>query len=119
MITLTKGSASERIYVTLSEKLTLADPVITFVFTHVTTKGAITFNVQLSNDDLSQYPLRYNEFAIATSTLFATSPLGQWHYTATESTGVLLESGRMQYLETTNTVFSGYGPATTYKGYEG
>lgn len=126
MIVFTKASAIESFVVTLNEKKTLTDPYYLFVFEHVTTKEKINTIIN-SVDDLSNYPDRFNEFNIATSTLFATSTVGQWNYFIYEqlspsnliTTGLnLVEMGKMVLLET-NTIFTGYDTTTTFKGYGG
>lgn len=117
MIVLTKGTASENIVLTLDEKKTLASPTYVIAFTNATTKDVISITL---GTDLSAYKDRYNEFAIATLTAFVSAVAGQWTYIVTEQTSnVQVEVGRMLLNPATDFAFTGYQPATTYKGYAG
>jgi len=120
MITLTKGATSESIYVTLTEKLTLQDPIISFIFNNVTTNEEITFDIQLSVDDVSPYPLRYNQIVLNTSVLMGDKEGEQWTYVAIENpSNVILEKGKLTYLDLSGSVFTENNPATNYKVYNG
>lgn len=117
MIVLTKGVASENIVLTLNEKKTLASPTYVIAFTNVTTKDVISVILGI---DLSSYKDRFNEFAIATITAFASAIAGQWTYIVTEQiSNVQVENGKMLLNPATDFNFTGYQPATTYKGYAG
>lgn len=130
MLRLTKGSASEKIIVTLTEKVTLAEPYFLFIFTHNLTGQEIT-KIFTPDDDESDYPSRYNQFDVATVTLFANQPVGEWLYRAYEQASAvntdpdlatgLVESGKLQLLPASADVFSfdEYNEATTFKSYQG
>ena len=133
MLELTKGSASEKIIVTLTEKITLSDPYFLFIFTHTLT-GQVVNKIFAPADDESDYPTRYNKFDIVTVTLFptATVPVGEWLYRAYEQASstntdpdlatTLVESGKLilypvagQEFEYTNE----YDESQTFKSYQG
>jgi len=120
MITLRKGETSESIFLTLTESLTLADPIISIIFKNVNTLEEVSFDIQLSVDDLSQYPQRYNEINVNTSVLMANKPIGQYVYRAVENgTSVILEQGKLTYFDIIGTPFKENNPSTTYKAYNG
>lgn len=128
MLQLTKGTASENIIVTLTEKKTLSAPYYLFVFTHVSTKTEVTKIFSPAND-LSAYPSRYNKYAVATVTLFANKPEGMWTYNVYEQpAGVntdpdnstsLVESGIMRLKPVTEFEYEGYDEQQTFKAYTG
>jgi hypothetical protein len=99
---------------TLTELVTVDEPVYDFVFTHVLTKTEVTFSLT-EEDDLSDYPGRYNEFNID---LTQFTEVGEWHYVVTEQqTGVVLESGKMIITRAFN--YNKYAGNTTYTAYSG
>lgn len=126
MITLNLPEASESITVTLNELRTLETGYYLFVFTHIETRQTVTkiFNFL---DDNSSYPDRYNEFTVATATLFSGRPKGFWRYEVYEQ-----ESGSNTNPEGLNQVekgmmkligsvfaFTEFESTTTYKAYAG
>jgi len=76
-------SATQSVYLTLTEKQTLASPNYLFVFTQRTTNDVIAF-VKLNNTDISAHKSRYNEFALTTNTHFGME--GEYHYAIYEQT---------------------------------
>jgi hypothetical protein len=76
-------SATQSVYLTLTEKQTLASPNYLFVFTQRTTNDVIAF-VKLNNTDISAHKERYNEFSIVTNTHFTLE--GEYHYAIYEQT---------------------------------
>ena len=123
---LLNNAVSENFIVTLTEKVTIINPVFLFVFTNVTTKAQVKF-FKLSDEDLSNSPVRYNEFTMATQNIFSGQSAGQWQYEIYQTdntlsqvtTGlVLLENGKM-LLQGTDLIIKGHAPQTTYKGYGG
>lgn len=127
MILLNKDTASQSIICTLNEKKTIASPFYLFVFKHVTTKEQIKF-IADSNDDQSPFQDRYNEFIIATSTVFADSTPGQWNYFVYEQESSTnenpaglteVEMGKMELTSNTQFNFNGYAGTTSYRGYTG
>jgi len=120
MITLRKGETSESIFLTLTESLTLADPVISIIFKNVNTLEQVSFDIQLSVDDLSSFPARYNEINVNTSVLMANKPTGQYVYRAVENgTSVILEQGKLTYFDIAGSQFKENNPSTTYKAHNG
>lgn len=127
MLLLNRENTADRIVVTLTEKVTVTDPIYLFIFTHVTTKSKVSFT-KVSGQDTSTAKERYNEFTVDTSVLFADENTGQWQYEVYQTddtdpdqstTGkVLLENGKMELRAETNpTTFTGYSTATTFTGY--
>src|SRR5688572_7856398 len=130
MLELTKGTASEKIILTLTELTTLNEPNFLFVFTHTLTKTQVKF-VRLETDEESSYPSRYNQFSVATVTTFLNKPVGEWLYEVYEqesttntdpalSTG-LVENGKMILYPATADEFEyeKYNEPVTYKAYQG
>ena len=76
-------SATQSVYLTLTEKQTLSSPNYLFVFTQRTTNDVIAF-VKLNNTDISAHKERYNEFSIVTNTHFTLE--GEYHYAIYEQT---------------------------------
>lgn len=66
---------SKNWYLTLTEKVTIANPYFLFAFTHRLTNEVTT--VILS--DISTHPERYNEFAVVEGSTF-TLDLGEFEY---------------------------------------
>jgi hypothetical protein len=106
MINLTLGS-TDNVYLTLTEKATLASPNYLFRFVQRTTNREVRF-VKTNGDDLSAYPERYNQFAFDVDQLFC-GEVGEYHYfiyeqasasnTELENTGAVLETGMMRLSE--------------------
>lgn len=126
MLVYTIGTNTDT-YITLTESTTLVAPYYLFIFENISTKVQYTVIVN-STSDLSEYPERYNRFAIDVATLFATAQAGQYLYDVyeqasavnTNPTGLnLVETGRMLLKPATNLIKQGYEPQTTYKGYAG
>jgi hypothetical protein len=127
MLQLTQGQTSETILVTLTELATIKEPYYLFVFTHVTTKMVVTLILN-SQDDLSDYPQRFNEFTVNTATVFANGATGEWHYTVYEqdsaananTTGLnALEYGKLRLNPSVQFNYTQYNTATIYKAYNG
>jgi hypothetical protein len=76
-------SATQSVYLTLTEKQTLASPNYLFLFTQRTTNDVIAF-VKLNNTDISAHKDRYNEFSLVTNTHFTLE--GEYHYAIYEQT---------------------------------
>lgn len=126
MLVLTQGTNSN-IVVTLNDSKTLATPYYLFVFTHITTNDIVKV-IYPSGADLSDYPERFNEFAVEVVTLFTNMPCGQWYYDVYEqesstnlvTTGLnMVECGKMKLNPSTNIIQNGYTTQTTIKGYAG
>jgi hypothetical protein len=112
-------STSERIIVTLTELVTVSDPIYVFTFTQVTTKEIVTFT-KTTDDDFSNYLDRYNEFEIDPSVLFSSKQVGEWHYVVTEQqTANVLEYGKLLLDRAIDFAFTKYDIATTFKTYNG
>lgn len=127
MLLLNFGQSAENITVTLNEKRTLDDGYYLFVFTHYTTKQVVTKIFSFAEDD-SDYPDRFNQFVIATDTLFLNAPVGMWQYSVYEQASSSntnpaglneVESGIMQLLPATQFNFDEYGGSTSYAVYRG
>ena len=119
MLHLTKGNTADHIIVTFTERKTLATPTYRVTFTHVVLKDVVVLDL-LPAADISIYPERFNEFIIDTSVVFAASTDGQWQYKVIElTTNIEIENGKMKLSKATDFSFTGYQPATTYKGYGG
>lgn len=99
---------------TLTENVTVNDPIYDFVFTHILTKSQVTFSKQVTDDE-SQFQDRYNQFTVLTS-LFPY--VGQYNYEVTEQqTGINLEKGKLLITEDFN--YTIYNGSTNYKVYKG
>lgn len=99
---------------TLTELVTVNEPVYSFLFTHVLTKDTVAFDLT-TDDDNSEHPERYNSFTIDTTQF---THAGEWHYVVTEQqTGEVLEKGKMIILKDFN--YTMYNGATSYRAYEG
>lgn len=103
---------------TLTELVTVSDPIYDFVFTHVLTKQTVSFSLTPA-DDISLFQERYNEFLIdVTQFYFDGAGIGEWHYVVTEhQTGIILEQGKMIITRDFN--YTKYAGATNYTAYEG
>jgi len=118
MIVLNKGNSEDKIVLTLFEKQTLANPDYNFIFDDFN-GNTITFQIS-SEDDLSDYPKRYNEFRINTVDLFDGKPCGFYQYKVVENgTNVVLEVGKLDLKPATNFEFTTYESTTIFKGYGG
>ena len=112
-------SISERILVTITEFVSVIEPVYVFQFTHVLTKDVVIFTKTVA-DDFSNYQNRYNEFSINPSVLFNGFQVGEWHYKVTEQqTGYSLEYGKLLLERGTDFSFKTYNNNTTFKTYNG
>jgi len=127
MLQLTQGQTNETIIVTLTELATITDAYYLFVFTHVTTKQVLT-KIFSSQDDESDYPARFNQFAINTAEVFAGASRGEWQYIVYEqdnssNTSVaglnVLEYGKLRLNASVQFNYTQYNTATTYKTYNG
>lgn len=105
---------------TLTELITVTNPVYKFVFTHVLTKQQVTFD-KTTGEDESDYQSRYNQFTINPSVIFANKEVGEWHYIIYENTtsGEILEMGKLMLLRTTDFAYTNYNQAVTFKTYNG
>ena len=121
MIQLTKGQ-TEYVYLTLTEKQTIASPNYLFTFKNRSTNTEVKF-VLLFAADVSLFKERYNKFSIKVDKYFSSKPRGQWTYeiyqqTSTSNTDVtgltLLESGIM-WLNDAEEIFTEYQTKDTYK----
>jgi hypothetical protein len=121
MIQLTKGQ-TEYVYLTLTEKQTIASPNYLFTFKNRSTNTEVKF-VLLFAADVSLFKERYNKFSIKVDKYFSSKPRGQWSYeiyqqtssSNTDVTGLtLLESGIM-WLNDAEEIFTEYQTKDTYK----
>lgn len=127
MLELTKGTASENIIVTLTEKVTLSNPYYLFIFTHILQKTTVS-KIFSSASDTSGYTDRYNKFALATVTVFNNQPVGQYNYRVYEQASstntdpdnaTLIESGKMILYPATAFSEDEYNESQTFKAYNG
>ena len=99
---------------TLTELVTVNEPVYDFVFTHVLTKEQVSFSLTEA-DDTSDFPDRYNAFLIGTTQFLQ---VGEWHYVVTEQqSGNILEQGKMIITRDFN--YTMYAGTTSYTAYNG
>lgn len=121
MIQLTKGQ-TQFVYLTLTEKQTIASPNYLFTFKNRSTNQEVKF-VLLYAADVSLYKERYNKFSIKVDKYFSSKPRGQWTYSVyeqtstsnTDETGLtLLESGIM-WLNDAEEIYTEYQTKDTYK----
>lgn len=113
---------------TLTELVTLPEPNFLFIFTNVTTKDVVAF-VKATADDESNYPDRYNQFAIDPSTVFAAAQPGEWHYAVYEQADAgnvdptlaagLLETGKTLIERAEDFAYDMYDSPTSFKVYNG
>lgn len=128
MLELNINQAGQKIIVTLTELQTLDEPYYLFVFTHVVTKQVVSF-IRGQVDDESDYPSRYNQFNVDTSTVFLAKPTGEWYYEVYEQESAvntdpslaegLIESGKMLLYAASNFSFTKYDEPVTFKTYNG
>lgn len=121
MIQLTKGQ-TQFVYLTLTEKQTIASPNYLFTFKNRSTNQEVKF-VLLYAADVSLFKERYNKFSIKVDKYFSSKPRGQWTYSVyeqtstsnTDETGLtLLESGIM-WLNDAEEIYTEYQTTDTYK----
>lgn len=128
MIELHQGQSDEKVIVTLTELQTLNEPFFLFRFIHATTKAVVSI-IKSSQEDESEYPERYNQFAFDTNNLFQNQLRGEWHYWVYEQasnsnidpelSGALLENGKMYLYPPAGFEFEKYDQPVTYKAYNG
>lgn len=126
MLLFTFGQTEEMI-VTLNEKRTLDSGYYLFIFEHVTTRQQVTKIFNFTEDE-SDYPDRFNNFPIVTSTLFSGKPRGHWTYkvyeqassTNTDPDGLTeVENGILQLKPATEFEFTESTGATSFTQYDG
>lgn len=99
---------------TLTEHVSVNDPIFNFVFTHVLTGDTVEFS-KTSDQDESDNIERYNAFTVSTS-LF--ERIGEYHYEVFEDqTDLSLEKGKLLVNRDFN--FTKYNGTTSYKVYGG
>lgn len=114
MIQFANTDTTGNIVATLTELVTVNDPIYDWVFTHVLTKTQVSFSLT-EEDDISDYPQRYNEFNIDVTQF---EHVGEWHYVVTEQqTGNILEQGKMIITRDFN--YTKYAGTTSYAAYSG
>ena len=104
----------------LTEMITMANPVYHFVFTHVLTNDTVTFDKTTSQDE-SNYHSRYNQFTINPLLVFADKMTGEWHLTVYENsvTGEILQKEKLMLLSLSEFEFAKYNQPTSFKTYNG
>lgn len=121
MIQLTKG-VTQFIYLTLTEKQTIASPNYLFVFKNRSTNFEVKF-VLLYAADVSSFKERYNKFSLNVDKYFSSKPRGQYIYSVYQQTSTSntdpsglteLESGIM-WLNDAESVYTEYRTTDTYK----
>ena len=121
MIQLSK-EATQFIYLTLTEKQTIASPNYLFRFVNRSTNEELKF-VLTNIKDVSLFKDRYNKFSIVTDKYFANKLNGQYTYyvyeqistSSTDIAGkVLLESGIMM-LNESKTIYKSYQTDDKFK----
>lgn len=126
MLSLTFGQ-SNKIFVTLNEKKTLADGYYLFVFTNIITRDVVNKIYAFSSDE-SSFKGRYNKFTITTSTAFANQQTGTWRYEVYEQASssntnisglTEVEKGLMDLNPATGFAFEEYSGVTSFKTYGG
>jgi hypothetical protein len=114
MIQFANTDTTGNIIATLTELVTVDEPIYDWVFTHVLTKDQVSFSLT-EGDDLSDFPARYNWFNIDVTQF---EHVGEWHYVVTEQqTGVILEKGKMIITREFN--YEMYAGSTSYTAYTG
>jgi hypothetical protein len=122
MIQLTQGE-TEFIYLTLTEKQTIASPNYLFRFVNRTTRDEVAF-VLLFALDVSIYKDRYNKFSIKVPKYFGLGNIGEWLYYVYEQTSAynvdytqatgLLEEGIMKLSPSTTFEYTQHEVDNTY-----
>lgn len=123
MLQFSQDDTSAILILTLTENVSINEPVYIFDFTHVLTKDVVTFSKTEASDE-SNYRSRYNQFTINPSVVFADQQPGEWHYVIYESAdgttrGNVLEYGKLMIDRATPFSFTKYEGVTTYKTYNG
>lgn len=114
MLQISNTDTTAEFIFTLSELVTVDEPIYDFVFIHVVTKKEVRFSLGEGADN-SEFPERYNSFTVDPA-LF--DEPGEWHYTVYEQqTGIVLESGKLMVIREFN--YTMYGGTTTYAAYNG
>lgn len=114
MIEFANTETSYEFILTLTELVTVNEPIYDFVFTHVLTKTQVAFSLTEA-DDNSDFPERYNSFTIDVTQF---EKVGEWHYVVTEQqTGNVLEYGKMIITREFN--YTQYAGSTSYTAYTG
>ena len=112
-------STSENIILTLTELVDVDNPIYLFRLQHVMTKELLYYTLT-PDDDLSNYPNRYNKFNINPSWWFAGSTIGEWIYEVYQgNNGKFLESGKLLLERASDFEFTKYNNATTFRTYNG
>jgi hypothetical protein len=113
--------------VTLDEKTTLDAGYYLFRFVHAVTKAVVS-KIYNFDDDGSDYPTRFNSFAITPSVTFLNQQTGRWNYfiyeqassTNTDPDGLTeVERGIMRLNPANDFSFDDYNGSTTFKAYNG
>lgn len=126
MLELLRSQESEKIIVTLTELVTIANPYYLFVLTHVSTKEQVKFIRSVATDE-SLYQYRYNKFDVNTNLLFTDKPRGYYDYVVYEQESAVnldptglnaIEYGKL-ILKDTEFEFDIYDAPVTYKAYDG
>lgn len=122
MLHITKGTTAE-LYMTLTEKQTLALANYLFFFKHRSTNEEVKF-VRLANQNYSPFRYRYDYFFFTVNTFFANATEGEWEYFIYEQTSTtntnpanatgLLESGIMNLKEATSFAFTKYQTSNSF-----
>ncbi len=116
MIQFANTDVTGTIISTLTELVTVEDPIYDFVFTHVLTKAQVSFSLTDEDDDTSNYKIRYNSFTIDVTQF---EHVGEWHYVVTEQqTGNILEKGKM-IITRDDSIYTKYAGSTSYTAYNG
>jgi hypothetical protein len=124
MIQLIKGQ-DKNVIITLTEKTTIPVGYYLFQFIHETTKEQILFTKNFS-EDLSIFTYRYNKFLFQSS-LFVNHSIGKYVYnifeTSTNTTDIsglnMVETGKMDFNNSSAFEFTQYSADTNYTQYAG
>jgi hypothetical protein len=122
MVHLTKNQV-ENIYLTLTEKATLAAPNYLFYFKNRVTNEVVAF-VRTYAQNISAHKDRYDQFQLTVNTSFQSATAGEWEYYIYEQTSAsntdpslalgMLESGIMDLNEATGFAFTKYNTNNTF-----
>lgn len=128
MLEFKQTDTAAEVILTLTEFETINDPYYLFVFTHVLTKDVVAF-IKSQSDDESSYPVRYNQFTIDPTIVFAAAEPGEWHYEIHEQpgntnldpllSGAILEYGKLIIDRDPEFAFEMYDSQTSFKTYNG
>jgi hypothetical protein len=126
MVLIDNTDTSFQLILTLEEKRTLTNPYYLFVFTHQDTGNTIKF-LKFSEDDESDYPLRYQQFTIDPAVVFLNAKLGFYLYNIYEQlsstntdvalTGAEVENGKMRLITTDADIYTEHSQTVTFKTY--